>query len=389
MYNAVLNYMSRIRTNDMLKRLAALSATANALGGGCYMKRGQLFRLYPNLFIIVIAHPGNGKSMISNVVEGITDHYNDIHSGMPELQACVATKKVNPAAFVQYLTKYGIREYAGEQYTPVLISSTELSVLVANVKHGNLLEDFLDMYDCPAKFSKFTKTDGFEIIPRIVPTILGATTPDFWKNFMPTNLANDGFTSRTLLYYFDEFIEREGDIQWGTDDELRDCVQEMVRLRNLHGQFAWSAKGQEWFKEVFTPKNNELMRHHFRGSDLWQGYVNRRSDQMLKIAMCLSAAKGNDLLITPENGEAAVWHLKQIEQNMNGLIKPRNMKPDGASRDDILHIFGDTPKTESEILHALSQSHRFITLDDLVKMLRTLLAEGILEQVGNTFRKRK
>lgn len=389
MFDAVLQYTSRIRSDEHLKRMAALAATSSALGANAYMSQGQLFRLYPNLFMIVVAHPGNGKSLISNIVNAIVDKYNLSQEGFPENQISVAPKKFNPASFIEFLLKTSIRDVGGEEACPILIPSSELSVMVSNTKHGNVLEDFLDMYDCPPVFTKYTRTNGYERIPRIVPTIIGATTPSFWKSFMPANLANDGFTSRTLLYFFDELIKRDGEIQWGSDDELNACVREMGRLRGLRGVFEWSQAGREWYLDEFTPQNNSFIERHFRGSDLWMGYANRRSDQMKKISMLLSANDGNDLRITPAHGKKAVKLLASIEANMNGLLLKREMKPSAATRDDILYALRHGPMTVGELLAHFSALHAFMHVKDLEPMLNSMSVEGVLIRDGDVYSLRK
>lgn len=389
MYDAVMEFMRNVKTVDPLKRLTALTATATGLGANCYLPNGPITRLYPNLFTIVMAHPGQGKSLVSNTTYMLARTYNKRYEDMPEMAITIAPKKFNPASFVEFLVTHGIKEIAGEPTCPVFVSSSELSVLVGNTTHGNLLEDFLDMYDCPPTFTKYTRQNGLEEIPRICPTFLAATTPSFWKRFMPSNLANDGFSSRALIYYYDEFIERDGDIQWGGQKEIDQCILELARLKNLCGVFEWDRKGHEWYLEEFTKKNNELMRKHFRGSDLWQGYTNRRSDQMKKIAMCLSASRGNTLKITEEDGKRAVSHLKMVEESLDRLITPQNMKADADSREILIDGLNSRPMTEKDMLQYFSAHKVFITLRELQSLLITLTAEGVVSLEGSSYHLRR
>lgn len=388
MYDAVLDFMSRVNTQDPLKRFIGLVGTSAALGSNVYLKNGPLGRLYPNLFFITIANPGMGKSLMADTLTLLIYRYNKRYAEIPDMQVRLTPGQFNPASLIEWSLKEEPIDVLGEPTTPFLMASSELSVLIGNSSYGNILEGMLAMYDCPPLFSKYTRQKGMEEVPRICPSFIAATTPSFWKRFMPTNLANDGFTSRTLLYHFNEFIERDGDLIWGNEQQIEVILDEITRLRSLKGIFEWDKKAYQWYIEEFTKENNKFLRKHFNGSDLWQGYANRKSDQMKKLAMCLSAARGNTLKLTLEDCKKALTHLGFVEKGLSGLLTPRDMKASSDSRSLVLQVLEKGPATSGQILAEISKAGVFILLKELEAVLLTLLADQTVVFENNLYKAR-
>jgi hypothetical protein len=257
MYKEMMNYMRDVNVPLGLKRFTALMATSVFMEGRTFLRSGPIHRLYPNLFIIIIANPGQAKSLMSNIILDVVRLYNSYQDAFPEMKINVGPKKVNPAAMTEQLcdTVWHKTVYINgkeEITTPCYLPSSELSVLVENSKYGNVLTDLLDYYDCPPIFDKFTRMNKLEVINRPIITMIGATTPAFWNQFMPSNLAKDGFSSRTLLYHFNEFIWREADMKWGSFEDLQLCVDAAVRLKSLSGEFTMSPEAKTWISTEFN-----------------------------------------------------------------------------------------------------------------------------------------
>lgn len=355
-------------------------ATSSFLSStNCYLPQGPVKRLYPNLFCVVIAEPGNGKSLIATIVEDIIEHYNETSIDDP---LNLAPNISNPASFIQKLMRSGRRERGCESIHPVVAIISELAVGIEDTSFGNFLTNLLDMYDCRKTFTKYTKTDGDEILERPIPVIYGATTPSQWRDLSGRkNIIGDGFTSRTLLYTFDEFIERDGDIKWGTIEDIREINKEAYRVSALRGQFSFSKEAYSFFNNVFTPENNELMRRHYKGSDLWQGYTNRRSDQLKKLGMIFSAAEKNNLIIEKIHLDKGLRVLRMIEENLDMLLTKSEARRPIVIRDRIIQLLQKNGSmTDKALLRALSESGVLILFDDFLRVIRTLDAEGIIRK---------
>lgn len=384
MYHKLMHYMRDVNCPDGLKRFTSLMATSAFLGGNCFLRNGPIKRLYPNLFVVVIAHPGNGKSLMSDTVMDVVHMYNEKYGELPNMDLSYSANTSNPAALVEFLSTtprpkpliVGAKE---ELVTQVLLPSSELGVLVENSKFGSLLTDLLEYYDCRKEFRKHTRAKGMETIHRPVPSLIGATTPQFWNQFMPSNLARDGFSSRCLLYHFNEFIWRDGDIRWGSMGDLALCVEEGFRLRNLVGEFTLAPDALGWLVGEFNDANNQLMFSHFGKSDLWQGYTNRRMDQLKKIAMCLSAAEGNKLVIELAHLKGALAHLEIIEKGMPGLINRKDLKFDQRLSTLLEEVIQDVPLSLADIMKALIKGKQLTPkVPDLMAVLESLTMGGVI-----------
>jgi hypothetical protein len=383
MYHKLMHYMRDVNCPDGLKRFTGLMATSAFLGGNAFLRNGPIKRLYPNLFVIVIAHPGNGKSLMSDTIMDIVHLYMEKYGDLPGMDLNYSANTSNPAAFVELMSKAPFPkpitvDSKEETVTQCLLPASELAVLIENSKFGSMLTDLLEYYDCRKEFRKHTRTKGMEIIHRPVPSLIGSTTPQFWNQFMPSSLARDGFSSRCLLYHFNEFIWRDGDIRWGSYSDLLLCVEEGFRLRNLVGEFTFTPEAFTWLTSDFNEANNQLMFQHFGKSDLWQGYTNRRMDQLKKIGMCLSASEGNSLKIELHHLKGALAHLEIIEKGLPGLINRKDIRFDTRLSTLLDEVIGEVPMSLNEIVGALLAKNVHPKLTDITSLIETLMVGGML-----------
>jgi hypothetical protein len=396
MYNEFMHYMRNVNAPEGLKRFGALMACSVFLEARSWMKSGPIHRLYPNLFILVVAQPGNGKSLMSNVVLDVIRCYNKAYGDMPEQRVTVAPKDLNPASLIEFLSKPERRKEVyddGEMTptTPVLFPATELSILVDNTKFGNMLNNLLEMYEVQPNFLKYTRTNQEEDLKRCAPSMIACTTPSYWFDSLPDNLSRDGFASRCLLYYFNEFIHRPANIAWGSKLELDAIVNAGVKLKNMAGIFRFDDASYKYVTGELNELNNKFLKKHFNGNDLMMGYANRRMDQIKKIAMCLAAGCDFTHTITMAHVNGALAHLKLIEEGMPGLIARKDMRFQNSLGPSIEKLFEGGKKLQfKDIIAKLVATGKVPKITEVQDIVNTLEMAGILfKGEGGYFEKRK
>lgn len=386
MYNEVNHYLRHIKMPEGLRRLTALVSISGFLEGRNFMLTGPVQRLYPNLFILIIAQPGNGKSLMSNVVGDIIRRYNRLYGDLPGMKLNMAPKDINPSSLIMYLNqsdqlKEIIVDGESEPSSPVFIPASELSVLCENTKHGNLLTSLLELYEGLPVFDKITRTNSYERLERCVPTMISGTTPSFWFGALPDNLARDGFAARCLLYYFNEFIERDAEIPWGTRGEFDACVHAAHKLKQMAGQFTLTKGAREYIADDLNKANNDLMREWFGKNDLMMGYANRRMDQVKKIAMCLAAGLRHTHEVCVDDLKGALAHLAYIEDGLPGLLYKKDLKFESHLGPTIERHFENGQRlTFNELLGRLYSGGSYIKLPEITELVQFLLLAGVLKK---------
>jgi hypothetical protein len=394
MYNEILHYMRNVKAPEPLKRLTALMATSAFLEGRSWMMQGPVQRLYPNLFILVIANPGNGKSLMSNVIMEIIRRYNKTYGEVQDTQVTVGSKVSNPSAFIQRLVSERSRKeisgpYGPETSTPIFLPAAELAVMCENTRFGNMLTDLLELYEVLPIFDKETRANGYESVERCCPVMVGNTTPSFWFGALPDNLARDGFAARCLLYFFNEFIERDANIGWGSLADLDAVVDAGAKLKTMSGLFQLTSEAKEYVEGPLNKANNELMFKHFGGSDLIQGYTNRRMDQIKKLSMCFAAALGGTHSVSVDHINFAIKHLTYIEDSLNGLVTKKDTGFKDSLGATIDRIFDDGKSRSFEdvsaALYAKNMTVRNVEIQEILDSL--ISARALVKDAGRYARK--
>jgi hypothetical protein len=395
MYNEILHYMRNVKAPEPLKRLTALMATSAFLEGRSWMMQGPVQRLYPNLFILVIANPGNGKSLMSNVIMEIIRRYNKTYGEVQGTPMTVGSKVSNPSAFIQRLVSERSRKeiqgpYGPEISTPIFLPAAELAVMCENTRFGNMLTDLLELYEVLPIFDKETRANGYESVERCCPVMVGNTTPSFWFGALPDNLARDGFAARCLLYFFNEFIERDANIGWGSLADLDAVVDAGARLKTMSGLFQLTAEAKEYVEGPLNKANNELMFKHFGGSDLIQGYTNRRMDQIKKLSMCFAASLGATHAVGVDHINFALKHLAYIESSLEELVSRKDVKFEKSLGAAIDHLFDDgKSRTLSDVIADLYKTHKIVKNNDAQELLDSLVsARALIKEDGRYVRKK-
>lgn len=135
---------------------------------------------------------------------------------------------------------------------------------------------------------------------------------------MPQYSIGGGFASRCIFVYADKkakFIPYPDDyVPAGWANEKRKLTEDLIRISRISGEFKLSPEAREFGKDWYI-KFHEEMPSHLKDDQL-AGYAARKQTHLHKIAMCLSAARGDSKVIELEDMEMAISLLQVSEENM-------------------------------------------------------------------------
>lgn len=319
--NAYLEYTSDLEAPDQFHFWAAVHAIGTALGGKTWFDMGK-FKWRPSFYITFVAPPGIAtKSTTVGAVEELLGEIPDIKYG--------PTSVTWQALFDSFVE--------AEETTVCRNAHTS----VQNVTHSSFclqiseLGNFLDLYD--NKFIDFLvdlwdnrekankrKTRGGGEISFKLPclNLIGATTPSWLKGNMPQYMIQGGLTSRMIFVSGDkkrQFVAYPFLRKSEVDPHLREkLVHDLRSIAALSGQFILTpealAKGEEWYNSYW----NSLPAH--LRDERMQGYASRKQCHVHKLAMVMSAARSDSMVITVEDLDAALLLLSSLEGEMGGVL---------------------------------------------------------------------
>jgi hypothetical protein len=333
--------------------------------------------LFPNLYVILVAPPGVGKSNILSAAE---------HALRAIPNIFVAPSSLTTASLMDTVTLSKRQIITPGQLSPVLefhsvqVVASELGV-------------FLPAYD-PSYMNALTKLyDGehYEerrrtgkvnhlVIEHPLLSVLGGTTPSYLNSLLPPGAWDQGFTSRTIFVYSNENIKTDLWNDEAAEERIRrlglDVITDLKLIAQVHGRFEYSDECKDalstWDKAGLKPvPEHDKLTH----------YNSRRLSHCLKLCMVSSMARSNDLRITLGDFFTARGWLLEAEQHITDIFDTMAKSIDTPHINDtmffIRRIFFKDHKPVSEALIYEYLRNR-APVNNIARIIEIMLKSGAI-----------
>lgn len=306
-------YSSYAEAPDKMHFWVAVSTIAGALRRRVWIDQGY-FQWTPNFYIIFVAPPG------------IVSKSTTLSIGMKLLKSIEGIKFGPDAVTWQALTqaladaKEDVLMEGGE-YHPmscITIASSEFGTFL-NPNDREMVDVLVSLWDGQlGVWEKKTKTQGSDRIENPWINIAACTTPGWIAGNFPEYLIGGGFTSRCIFVYADKKRRLVAYPSASIPPEFlslqQDLVHDLEAISLLKGGFILSpeavAWGEAWYADHYANPDRTLNNNRFAG------YLARKQTHIHKLAMVLSAAYKNDLIITKQDLQEASLIITALEADM-------------------------------------------------------------------------
>jgi hypothetical protein len=282
--------------------------------------------MYPNLYVILVGHPGVGKTRTIIEAEDYLRQLPDFHVAPVSLTfASLVDKLVKSKRLIVRLPDDPL------EYNTMFISADELGAFMH--KYDNeMISGLSHFYDVRVyEQERRTKDLSLKILrPQL--NMLCGSTPSNLIQFMPDGAWEQGFTSRLNLIFSDEriivddFAPRISNHNAGLECDLR-------IINSLTGEFEvtndyreainnWRALG-----EVPVPSHPKLIH-----------YVTRRRAHLYKLSMISVVDRSNSLILTNDDFNRAMGWLLEMEEGLPEIFKAGAGGADGQAIDEIVYF---------------------------------------------------
>lgn len=360
-----------------------------ALGRKVCFPRGH-YTLYPNIYTILIA--GSAKCRKSTA----------LRMGKQILQGLIDTHKVNlsankvtPEMLVHELGKeatVGLPDTSAalvERGSECLLFATELTTLIDQKSfHNGLIQILTDLYDCPAKWKNETKNRGCDHLYDVFLGILGATTPDEMALVMPPQAIGSGFTSRvTFIYQSRPGVRIAHPEDFYNLPEMVDLkeklIQDIKHIHGLKGEFRWGPGAKEYFTDWYESMPDDAE------DEKMEGYLGRKHDHAIKLAMILTASRTDELVIDTGTLKGAIILLDEVEKFMSRvysvLAEPNSIQ--GDVRWIMKHLLKNGGQMDHSVLLRRGWS-RFSDAKAFADVIQSMIEAGMIStQLGTNKKK--
>lgn len=342
-----------------------IGSLLGALERRVWLSQG-VFNVYPNFYFILVAGSGQKKSTPINYVDKLLRR---VKSG-PNMVA----QKVSPEALITALKQTPKSEdnKVLKQRCGGIVLADELTTFIdrGSIERG-LIPVLTKLWDC-TNFEYQTLSRGTETISDGYLSLLGGTTIELVRNALPKDSIGGGLTSRMIFIYEDKLSPPVAwiEVSNNTKDQEVALVEHLAKVVRLSGEISISPEAKKRFTEIY---NHRYYHSRFRHDPTLQGYENRRSVHLLKVAMAFMVCDNNpQLVLTLDHLTAAETALCDAEDYMPkvmGLI----VATDIGAQNSIVFSYIESHQngvTRSDIVKRFS--HQFNAVE-MSKILDTLV----------------
>lgn len=261
---------------------------------------------YPNLFVILVGPPGTKKSTAIRQGQKLLQQVPGINF------TSTAPSVVGLMLDFNDITKAGLTSH---QSLNAYIS--ELSTLYENA--SETMTGFLTaIYDCDDNYVKRTRVGAREHIPAPWFNMIAGTTPAWLGDNVKRREIEGGLTSRTIYVYHPEPIIANPFPEWTKEKQAlaQALVHDLAHISTLDGAFAFAGgktgDAYKWYEDWYMNPARLPRITDIRLS----GYFARKPYHLVKLAMNLSLARKDELLLELEDLQRALVELQAIEPGM-------------------------------------------------------------------------
>lgn len=292
-----------------------VSMIAGAMRRRVWIDQKRFF-WYPNFYIILVAPPGIATKSTT------ADLGRDILSMVPGVKF-----GPNSVTWQQLATSFaGAKEefaYQGEYWpmSAITLVARELGSLL-NPKDPDLINLLIELWDGAKKYSKETKMSGNDTIICPWINVVGCTTPHWISENVPISALRGGFISRCVFLYASEKEKMvayvDENIPFDEEKVKTAIASDLIDIAEMVGPFTIDKEARDWGRDWYTKLWTNAKAHY--SDDQVMGFLSRQQTHMHKLAMVLSAARGNSQIITLEDLVTADVKLNDLKGDMDKVF---------------------------------------------------------------------
>lgn len=351
----------------LFRKWAAISTIASVVEQRCWVATAR--GMNPNLYVILIGHPGVGKTRIIREARSYMMEVPEFHMAPTSMTAASLVDAVAGAKrFIIRLPD------APLEYNAMTIAADELGSFIH--KYDNEMIAVLSSFYDPDPYGQNRRGKEIKIkIGRPQLNLLCGSTPSNLMQFMPEGAWDQGFTSRIIMVFSDERIIGDdfAEASSATDPDL---VHDIKIIASLTGE----ARASEEYRKLITAwreQGESLDNAPVPNHPKLIHYNTRRRAHLYKLSLISCLDRGNVLLLTREDFNRAMSWLAEAEAYMPEIFKAGGISPDAKAMDEVYHfimIKGETPE------HLIvNEARKHVPAHSVIRLLEVMERSGMIK----------
>lgn len=299
-----------------------LSIIAGALERKVWLPWNDTFSYYPNIYVLLVALPGVGKSTALNKAVGLLQEMNQERN-----EVHLIPSQVTEAKFIELMGNKTVfqngqkvhRQSAGYYF------ASEASNSLRNI-YGDFIACLTDFYDCPTHWEKATLKDNKITLQNVCLNLIAGSTFEYLSKLVTAEQVMGGFASRLIYIVHNERDIRDQEFQAGASEEEKAArkqvrkmlVQDLKAIHKMVGPFTGSPEYGAAWKEWYSKFQREMREIQ---SEKLQSLMARVNTNVMKLSMLISAAESDDRILKLSHFEKTLDILKGPIADIPGIFR--------------------------------------------------------------------
>lgn len=325
--------------------------------------------LYPNLYVILVGHPGRGKTRSIMKGRAFLEQLQDLH---------IAPTSMKMASLVDSLLsskRVIIRKHPLEplEFNSMALMMDEWTAFM-HAYDDELVGGLTTFYDVTVPYEQWRRAKDLKIKieqPQLV--ILAGSTPTNLLRFMPDFAWDQGFTSRIILIFNNERHEVD-DFAIPFRELPSPMLNDLHLINGLVGEFhvteGYKKAVAAWRSGDEEPKPTHPKLLH---------YNTRRRAHVYKLSMVAAVDRSNELSLLDEDFRRALFWLREAEEAMPSIFEEGLSSPDARAMSDLVDWVARQKDgvPEHRLMH---QTTKFVSTYNVQKTIELLELSGRLQK---------
>jgi hypothetical protein len=369
-----LDYTSHINSPEIFRLWTAISILSAVQERKTWIKTSGR-RLFPNLYTLLVAPPGVGKTETIKSVYEFAYELKDFF---------LASSDCSSASIMDdlYDAKRSILRPTEvpplETFNAMTIASDELGVFLKQYDNA-FMSKLNKLFDgTPFTENKRGRKEKL-IIERPIVNFLAGTTPGWLGSNLPLSAWSEGFTSRLIMVYSGERLKTDPFADHFTEVvQFEKLFKDLQVVQNLHGQFHWMEDVIEAYKKWYFADMPPIPEH-----PRLEHYLPRRPIHFMKVMMACSVSRSNEMILRMEDYQRAQNILLMTEEYMPDVFKSMSMSADSNVIDEVFAYVYNTwvkekqkPIKQHRIINFIKEK---VPVHSVIKILDTMVQSRMIK----------
>jgi hypothetical protein len=372
-----LDYTDGIPSPDIFRLWSGIAALAGAMERRVWIETARS-KLYPNLYTLLVAPPGVGKSQAISHVNELWYAVKGLHVAPDNVTKPALIDAIGAASRKMVLSETGLMEFHS-----LLVASSEFGVLVP-AHDLEFLNTLNHIYDNPRNYRENRRSMGDNQVDITNPqlNILGGTQPAYLANLLPEEAWGMGFTARVIMVYSSKAITVSlFKKQASRSNEFKRLVSGLTKVAALYGAMSFTPEAEHYIEEWANGGCQPVPDHSKLAN-----YTSRRILHALKLSIIAAVAAGSAIIRVEDFERARSW-LLLAESTMPDIFREMVGKSDVQVIDELhyfcwqLWIKEKKPVHVSRLIHFLQ--HR-VPSEKILRVIEVAEKANILERMAGT-----